>query len=284
MHITVIMVLTYIACCVRIGTAPWKYFQLNARYFSDNQGIFSKLSIDQLIPDRWRLHQTLDEDTPTPTHFPVFLKPEWGQNAHGIHRADNYTELHHLRARLRSEPQRYILQEAAPGDREYEIFSIDSNRYDDQHDVLTVTEAVNSSERFPINSKYNRNTRYADITTAFTPVELKRLSHYLSEIGRFGISRMSVRADSHDQLLAGNFHVIEINLFVPMPINLLDPEYTWLQRLRFIGGAMSCLAQATKAIEPVERPQAIFTRMMLYGRTKRRVERTRNLGTRRTIL
>lgn len=284
MHITIIIIVTYIACCFRVGTVPWKYFQMNARYFSDRQGIFSKLSIDRLIPERWRLFQTLDQENLAPQSFPVFLKPEWGQNAQGIHRADDHTELHRLRARLSSQPQRYILQEAAPGAREYEIFSIDSNRYDDEHDVLTVTEAVNRSEQFPINSKYNQNTRYADITTAFTPGERKRLSRYISEIGRFGISRMSVRADSHEQLLAGNFHVIEINLFVPMPINLLDPEYTWSQRLHFIGESMMCLAKATKAIEPVDQPQAIFTRMVLYGRIKRRSARIRGLSTRRTIL
>jgi hypothetical protein len=284
MHITIIIIVTYIACCFRVGTVPWKYFQMNARYFSDSQGIFSKLSIDRLIPERWRLFQTLDEENLAPQRFPVFLKPEWGQNAQGIHRADDHSELHRLRARLSCQPQRYILQEAAPGAREYEIFSIDSNRYDDEHDVLTVTEAVNRSEQFPINSKYNQNTRYADITTAFTHGERKRLSRYISEIGRFGISRMSVRADSHEQLLAGNFHVIEINLFVPMPINLLDPEYTWSQRLQFIGESMMCLARATKAIEPVDQPQAIFTRMVLYGRVKRRSARIRGLSTRRTIL
>ena len=79
MHITILMVLTYIACCVRIGTAPWKYFQLNARHFSGERGIFSKMAIDDLIPERWRLSQTIDADSVVPDSFPVFLKPEWGR-------------------------------------------------------------------------------------------------------------------------------------------------------------------------------------------------------------
>ena len=265
MFVTVVMVLTYIACCVRIGTAPWRYFQLNAHYFSDEAGIYSKLSMDRLIPDRWRLRQNIDAADVAPASFPVFLKPEWGQNARGIHRVDDAAALARLRTRLAAEPQRYLVQEAAPGAREFEIFGIDADRHDQRHDVLTVTEAVNTSERYPINSKYNRHTRYVDITTRFDEAERQRLAGYLAEIGRFGITRVSVRSDSVDALLDGRFHVIEINLFLPMPINLLDARYTPLERWRFIRGAMMALARSTKLIEPVERQRAIFTRMMFYG-------------------
>ena len=293
MHITILMVLTYIACCVRIGTAPWKYFQLNARYFSGERGIFSKMAIDELIPERWRLYQTFDGEGVVPDTYPVFLKPEWGQNAHGIHRADSSGELMRLRARLRAEPQRYMLQEAAPGMREFEIFSIDAHgnarhlgeKQLDSADVVTVTEAVNRRESFPINSKYNRDTRYVDVSESFTPAELGTLAAYLREIGRFGIARMSVRADSRGALLDGRFHVIEINLFLPMPINLLDARYTWQEKWRFIRSAMMSLALATRAITPVARPPAVFTRMMMYGRGKRRTASpVRRVGARRGLL
>ena len=268
MHITIIMVVTYILCCARVATGPWRYWQINARYFSAEKGIFSKLSIDALIPERWRLFQGADTDTLQPAAFPVFLKPEWGQNAQGIHRADNATQLTSLRHQLRNEPQNYLLQEAAAGQREFEIFSIDTNHNDGTHDVFTVTEAINRCEDFPINSKYNSNTRYADITDQFTASEQSQLASYISQIGQFGISRMSVRADSEIDLVAGNFHVIEINLFLPMPINLLDDSYSWPKRLGFIYSSMSSLALATKMIQPVESPQPIFSRMMLYGRSK----------------
>lgn len=266
MHITIIMVVTYILSCARIATAPWRYWQINASYFSSEKGVFSKLSMDSLIPDRWRLAQNIDSDTLTPTRFPVFLKPEWGQNAHGIHRADNTAQLIKLRSELANQPQRYLLQEAAPGQREFELFSIDANRDDGKHDVFTVTEAINNSENFPINSKYNSFTRYADITSEFNTEQQQHLAGYLSEIGKFGISRMSVRADSLDALINGHFHVIEINLFLPMPINLLDGDYTWREKWRFIRSSMMSLAQATKLIKPVDKPQPIFASMMLYGR------------------
>jgi len=212
------------------------------------------------------LAQSIDTENLSPSSYPVFLKPEWGQNAHGIHRADNESQLMQLRSRLAQEPQRYLLQEAAPGQREFELFSIDANRDDQRHDVFTVTEAINRSEAYPINSKYNRCTRYSDITHMFTAEQTLTLGQYLSQIGKFGISRMSVRADSLDALVAGDFHVIEINLFLPMPINLLDSDYSWREKWRFIRHAMMSLAQATKLIKPVQPLQPIFVRMMQYGR------------------
>ncbi len=285
MHITIILILTYIACCFRVGTVPWKYFQLNARYFSKDQGIFSKLSIDALIPDRWRLYQVPDEPSLEPSKYPVFLKPEWGQNASGIYRADSLEDLHSIRHQLKAldGEERYILQQGAPGKREFEIFSIDVNKNDGNHDVVTVTEAVNDTEAFPINSKNNSNTRYVDISTGFNKEQLATLSHFLDEVGHFAISRMSVRADSLEELVAGNFHVIEVNLFLPMPINLLDESYGWKFKLNFIRRAMMSLAQATKAIKPADQPEAIFTRMMLYGHKRSPARRMNNLATRRSI-
>lgn len=280
MHITIIMVLTYIVCCARIATAPWRYWQLNARYFSSEQGVFSKLSMDSLIPEKWRLAQTVDSDDYMPARFPVFLKPEWGQNAHGIRRIDNPAQLIEARSQLAKHPQRYLLQEAAPGKREFELFSIDTDRDDGQHDVFTVTEAVNSTEHYPINSKYNQFTRYVDITHQFTADQQRQLSGYLSQIGKFGISRMAVRADNPESLLRGDFHIIEINLFLPMPINLLDGDYHWIQKWRFIRSSMMSLAQATKMTKPVDKPQPIFARMMMYGRGK---DQTANTGLSRRI-
>lgn len=287
MHITLLIILTFITCCLRVGAAPWKFFQLNARYFSKDQGIFSKLFIDSLIPDRWRLQQTPDDGLVNPERYPVFLKPEWGQNAHGIHRADNFDSLQAIRKKLKEQDseQQYIIQEGATGTREFEIFSIDVSKNDGQHDVVTVTEAVNTTEANPINSKYNKNTRYVDISGDFSSEQLSVLAEYLDEVGRFAISRMSVRTDSIESLVAGRFHVIEVNLFLPMPINLLDESNSWRTRFRFIRQSMMSLALATKAIKPEDKPPAIFTRMMLYGHRKSNTVRSVNkLVERRTLL
>jgi len=283
MHITVILVIAYITCCLRVGAAPWKYWQLNARYFSREKGIFSKLSIDELIPDRWRLSQSVDGEHVTPSSFPVFLKPEWGQNGNGIVRADNAEELNSFRQANAIDNRRFMIQEVATGSREFEIFGIKSGQAGNHHDLVTVTESINTSEQYPINSIHNDLTEYHDKTDEFTAEQLATLSGFIQEVGNFAITRVSARTDSIEALLAGDFKIIEINLFIPMPINLLDPNYTWPQRIRFIFKAMMLLARATRAIKPVSRPPAIFTRMCLYGRIRAATQRVgRPIGTRRT--
>ena len=62
-------------------------------------------------------------------------------------------------------------------------------------------------------------------------------------------------------------------------------DSSWSVRFRFIRRAMMSLALATKAINPVDKPAAIFTRMMLYGRRKSAPVRSiYKLAERRTLL
>lgn len=284
MHITALIVVFYISCCIRVGAAPWRYFQANARYFSREKGIFSKMSIDQLIPEKWRLSQSMDSDSIIPSEYPVFLKPEWGQNGSGIVRADNFEQLQALRKEHNSDNRRFMIQEAATGAREFEIFGIRSGLQGERHDLVTVTESINGSHRYPINSIKNKLTVYRDVTSEFTEDQLGVLSGFIQEIGTFRITRVSARADSIEQLLAGDFKIIEINLFIPMPINIMDPDYTWADRLRFLGKSMKLLAITTKLQPSPPRPPAIFTRMCLYGRIRAAQERIvrRPVGERRT--
>jgi len=93
MIIRIYQVLAYILFCVWQRAAPWKYFQLNAPYFNEQRGIFSKLDTDQLIPEAWRLPQSLDIGDYQPPLYPVFVKPEWGQNSHGIFVVETEVEL-----------------------------------------------------------------------------------------------------------------------------------------------------------------------------------------------
>ena len=94
------MVIIYILDCIRIGTKPCKYFQLNSAAFDREQGIFSKLAIDQRIPPEWRLHQQYEDGKTVPETWPVFVKPEWGQNAAGVKRADNPAQLEQIRREI----------------------------------------------------------------------------------------------------------------------------------------------------------------------------------------
>ncbi len=266
MKITELQVITYILNCIRIGTKPCKYFQLNAACFNDQVGVFSKTEIDQLIPQEWRLQHQYDDAAYMPEHYPVFLKPEWGQNAAGIFRADNAMSLAKIRAKTEHARSRYVIQQGAPEKREFEIFSILHHTDKDRYAELTITETVNSSEANPINSIYNPEVRYREITDQFSPQQKQILWQMISRIGRFGISRACLRADSIADMLTGNFHVIEVNLFTPMPINMLDPKYNSAERWQMIRRYMLSLAKITKHRDKSLKEKPVFTKIMLYNR------------------
>lgn len=269
MKITVTMVILYILYCIRIGTKPCKYFQLNSPCFDRHEGIFSKLDIDQYIPEEWRLEQRYDDGEVVPEYWPVFVKPEWGQNAAGVERADSTQELADIRKRTKNERVKFLLQQAAPESREFEIFSMRHHNDQNNYAVLTVTEAVNESEPNPINGIYNPSTKYVEITEQFDSTQLGQLWQQMNRIGHFNISRASVRADSLEDLMAGRFHVIEVNLFLPMPINMLDRRYGLKQIFDMIRRYMMSLARITKARDKSLPEKPVFTKIMLYNRESR---------------
>lgn len=269
MKITVTMVILYILYCIRIGTKPCKYFQLNSPCFDRHEGIFSKLDIDQYIPEEWRLEQRYDDGEVVPEYWPVFVKPEWGQNAAGVERADSTQDLADIRKRTKNERVKFLLQQAAPESREFEIFSMRHHNDQNNYAVLTVTEAVNESEPNPINGIYNPSTKYVEITEQFDSTQLGQLWQQMNRIGHFNISRASVRADSLEDLMAGRFHVIEVNLFLPMPINMLDRRYGLKQIFAMIRRYMMSLARITKARDKSLPEKPVFTKIMLYNRESR---------------
>ena len=273
MIMRIMFVAVYILSCVRILAAPWRYFQLNAKYFSAKKGIFSKIDIDGLVPEKWRLNQVYDDGQTIPEKFPVFVKPEWGQNAFGIWRADNAQDLGKIRKKIASSKTAYVIQEAATEAREFEIFTIPDHQASTEYAVLTITEAVNSeNEQYPINSINNENTSFLELTHKFNEQELNQIWSYVRELGDFKIARVCVHANSEQHLLAGCFHLIEINLFVPMPLNLLDKSYTWRDKTRFILASMMALAKVTKTLNLQSQLQPIFTKKLLYQRKARSLQ------------
>ena len=271
MKITELQVITYILNCIRIRTKPCKYFQLNSPCFNAKEGIFSKKEMDRLIPEKWRLQHVYDDEEDDdsaykPENYPIFVKPEWGQNASGVFRADDAASLAKIRKITRQARTRYLIQQGASEKLEFEIFSIlhhaDKNRYAE----LTITETTNSSETNPVNSIYNPATAYRDITDKFSEPQKQALWELLGQIGRFGISRASLRADSIEQMLAGKFHVIEVNLFAPMPINMLDPKYSNSELWQMIRRYMLALARITKYRDQSLTEKPVFTKIMLYNR------------------
>ncbi|MGR3984998.1 MAG: hypothetical protein OD817_07085 [Gammaproteobacteria bacterium] len=271
MLLTCTMVLAYIACCAGIATRPCKYFQLNARYFEREAGIFSKARIDRLIPPEWRLEQWVDDGARAPAKYPVFVKPEWSQNAKGVRRADDAGRLRRIRRELarRERGARHLIQECAAEANEYEIFSVRHHRDPARAALLTLTQVRNDSETHPVNSIHNPNTAYVELTGALDAAQRGRLWEWVRRIGDFPISRLSARADSLDDLLRGAFHVIEINLFLPMPINLLDRRHSRAHVLRFALACMWRLALATRRRDKRVKSAPVFIKSMLYNRRGR---------------
>ena len=264
--VTYIMVFVYISFCVCIATKPCKYFQLNAKFFDREKGIFSKIGIDQLIPGRWRLAQFYDDGIRQPERYPVFVKPEWSQNAQGVERATDASELRRIRAKIAGAGVAYLIQEGAVEVNEYEIFSMQYHRDPERYAVFSVTQACNDSEPYPVNSVYNQNTRYVEITDSFSSAQLGQLWALVRQLGKFWISRVSLRANSTAELLAGNFHIIEVNLFLPMPIHLLDERYSRRDILALVMTYMKALALATKYRDKSVQTKPVFLKSMLYNR------------------
>ena len=230
------------------------------------RGFFSKLDIDENIPKQWRLKQRIDDGVFEPEHWPVFVKPEWGQNASGVQRADDLTQLHEIRNQRVDQTIRYLIQEGSPGAKEFEVFSIRHDQHRDQYAVFTVTEAVNDAELKPVNSINNSSTRYVEITDQLSESQLAELWQLVNQLGEYNISRASMSADSVEALLEGRFHVIEINLFLPMPINLLDKKYSATDIINFVRKYMMCLAKVTKYRNKALPEKPVFTKIMTYNR------------------
>jgi hypothetical protein len=262
MFIRIAQVCIYILFCTLLRTGPWRYFQLNARYFNHNKGIFSKLDIDQLIPLQWRLPQWVDHSGIVPDTFPVFLKPEWGQNSKGIQRADNLAEFEHLRLLKPNSKIQYLVQQGAKQNIEFEIFIIPAAN---SHSLasISITQVSNlSDEQYPINGIYNAATQYCDISSQFSGGQKQTLYETLRTVGQFNICRFAIRANSIDDLINANFSIIEINLFFPMPLILLCNNVSLLDKWSFIIRNMWLLARVTKSMINDQPYKDIFFKKM----------------------
>ena len=264
------MIFWFIYYCLRLRIDPWKFFQLNADYFNKEKGIYSKLEINQLIPFKWRLRQVVYDGFSDPTHYPVFFKPEWGQNSYGIYRADSHDDLEQIQGKIAKKNLAYVLQEAASEEREFEIYYIRQADNFEKYATLTVTEVKNKGERdYPINGVNNIHTAYSDLTSKFFGLHKQIIWNHVKSIGSFRMARVCVKANSESDLLKGYFHIVEINLFTPMPINLLDPKVHLKEKFNFIKNGMLFLAQNAGAISAnQERKSVFFRKLAMHYRVK----------------
>ncbi|MBU2644000.1 hypothetical protein KKI24_04785 [bacterium] len=264
------MISWFIYFCLRFRIDPWKFFQLNADYFNKEKGIYSKLEINQLIPYKWRLKQLVYDRNAGPWSYPVFLKPEWGQNSYGIYRADTPEDFMGVQEKIAKKKLTYLLQEAANEKREFEIYYIRQADNPDACAMLTITEVQNSYEgAFPINGVNNIHTTYTDLTRHFSEPDARIIWDHVKSIGNFRMARVCAKANSEEDLLQGAFHIVEINLFTPMPINLLDRNVSWKHKLSFIKTGMLFLAENARAISASqERKNVFFRKLAMHHKVK----------------
>jgi len=252
------MILGIILSCFRRGVPPWKFFQLNAPHFNDSKGVFSKLDIDQMIPEKWRLPSValgLDASVTewadgilAELRFPVFIKPEWGQNSHGVYRVMNSEELVEVLQEVKSHDLPYFAQQGADYEREIDLFFVGSPHRDADARCFSVTEMLDiHGEMLPIHSVHN-GTRYRDLTDQLSQEDKAQLWSLLSELGDYRMARVGVKTPSLEALVEGVFQIVEINLFTPMPINMLDRDLSKEQQAIFLEAFSSAVAESVAEI------------------------------------
>jgi hypothetical protein len=283
MLIRCLLILHYLLFCCRYLTIPWRYFQLNANYFNNHKKIFSKQDLDAITPAEWRLTQYIDTPDIQPARYPVFAKPEWGQNSAGVHCIRNATELNLLRENASYKAQNYLIQEAATGSIEFEVFIVKHPHQHSQYAVISITQVLNNSvDKYPVNGIYNKDTRYQDITQQIRPDIKDKLWQELTRMGDFAIARYSLKADSLAALTQLQFKLVEVNLFVPMPLSLLSHNLTAKQKYRLLYTCTHNLAQLAQQLNSKKVTQGIFFNKIIAGqrgRTKRIFSRNENTKT-----
>lgn len=271
MLIRILLVLSYIVWCCRFLIAPWKYFQLNANYFNEHRHLFSKLDMDLLIPEKWRLTQFVDQGSgqghKQPEQFPVFLKPEWGQNSQGVCRIDSLQALQEHRKQRAANGPRYLIQAAAKAKREFEIFYIPGAKSNQSTAIISVTETCNNSDdEMPVNGIYNQNTYYQSCMSLLSTEQIQKIEAMFASIGPFRIARYCARADSLEALLEEQFSIVEINVYVPMPLILLTPDMSFKAQLKFVFSSMKQLALVTKDIPASQAVKSVFFQKLQCAR------------------
>lgn len=257
----IMLVFWYLYSCIRLRAVPWHFFQLNSRNFNDVKGIFSKLEMDTHIPEQWRLKQYYYDREQVPEIFPVFLKPEWGQNSNGIFRVHNESEYSKVDQHVRHRAMPYIVQHAAAGKEEFEIYYLRSPEKSKECSVFSITWVKNrSSVRYPINSIHNSKTTYLDITSTFSEQEKRNLWNHLNSVGNFRMARVCIKADSKEAVLRGMFQIVEINLFLPMPLILLATNVDKKKKKKLIRQITMVMAGLIKIIPHNETGKSIFFR------------------------
>ncbi len=257
------IVIGLIRQCLLTGTNPWMYFQIHSHFFNTKKWIFSKIDIETHIPSKWKLqsieinHTTTADDILMHNDFPLFGKPEWGQNANGISYIENKASLSKFLRHVKSNDIDYLIQPASAYNREYELcFTKDPDNLE-QYQIHSLVQAIN--EDWNKVSSINAETRYKEILHELSPKQKDTLIEHIKQIWDFWIGRIWLRADSKKAMIEGKFEIFEINIFVPMPLKLLAYNVDESQKSAFFKKWITTLAKLTKN-RPKQKYREVFLR------------------------
>lgn len=217
------------------------------------------MDLDQIIPKELRLDQYAYDPDTYPKQFPVFLKPEWGQNSKGILYAECEKDIDELKDRVARVDVQYIVQEAIKFQQEYEIFFLRCADDPGRYASFSITRVDNSgSEDHPINSVHNPETHYYDVTGNLSDAEKEILWQRFEKIGEFKMARFGVKTDSFSTLVEQQFKIFEINVYLPMPLVLLAENVENSTKFHLIGRLMNDAARLVRTIQSHEIEPWIF--------------------------
>jgi len=271
MIIRIKIVLYFILYALSKGIKPWRFFQVNAKYFNEEKKIFSKYEIEENIPSKWKLKNYILDNKNNPKiwekyilynyKFPLFLKPEWGQNSYGIYRVDKEKELNKYLKKIKNQNTTYICQELASYKWEYEILYIKKKHADTENLIFSATQTIDSSwEKNSIQWIHN-NSKYIEITNNFTQEEIKIINDKIKKISKFNFARIWLKADNIKWIIDWNFKIFEINIFLPLPLNLLDNNISEKKKNIFLKKFVKALAIITREVSN-KKPKQIFWNMI----------------------
>lgn len=278
MFLRIYIVVQYIFACARIGAKPWRFFQMNARYFDEQKGVFSKLTIEKSIPEKFRLksYHLKEYESVDTWHnnivkkftFPVFIKPEWGQNSHGIVRVDSADQLKETLQKVRQSNVSYYCQEAASGNKEFDVYYIRSTQNPKQSATYSVTELTNPhTPQYPINGIYG-GTVYTDITPQISTDDMQKIMKESLDIGSYNMARIAFKADNYQDIITGKAKIVEINIYTPMPINLMDTNLSWDNKRHFIVMFARHLAEMTKKLQHIPAKKIFWRKLQMHYKVK----------------
>jgi len=245
---------------------PLAFFQLNAEHFNVEKKIYSKYDIEKNIPKKYKLHSWLVGKHTKAKHikeqldFPVFLKPEWWENSHGVFKANDTYELKNILKKIKREKIPYLYQQASSYKDEFDILYIKDTTNPKKYALISISKLLsNSDEAYPINMIKHGIIR--DRTSDFSEKQLQDIYDTVREMWDFKLARISIKADSIDDIKNGTFQVFEMNIFLPLLPAIKDKTYSLLQRERILLSYISLLTKAVRD-NPIKDKKNILLNML----------------------